>query len=61
MIKHYCDRCGKEIPKNGQKTYVRVRDQREEVPKGVKVEYEICMDCLCALVDFSEGAEDEAD
>ena len=57
MIKHFCDRCGKEIPKNGQKTYVRVTDQDVEVPKGMKVEYELCMDCLDKLVDLLEGKD----
>lgn len=58
MIKHFCDRCGREIPKNGQKTYVKVVDQDVETPKGMKVEYELCMDCLCELVDFLGGKQD---
>ena len=58
MIKHFCDRCGKEIPKDGQKTYVKVVDQDVEVPNGMKVEYELCMDCLYKLVDFLEAKED---
>lgn len=58
MIKHYCDRCGKEIPIDGQKTFARIRDGYEEVPKGARVEYETCMDCLEKLCDFLEGTGD---
>ena len=55
MIKHFCDRCGNEIPKNGQKTYIVPKDQDGDKPIGMQPEYELCFDCKQDLNDFLAG------
>ena len=55
MIKHFCDRCGNEIPKNDERTYVIVRNQLGDTPIGMKPEYELCLDCKHKFEDFLEG------
>ena len=55
MIRHYCDRCGNEIPKDDQRTYVQPRDQDMDVPIGMRQEYELCLNCKHDLKDFLAG------
>lgn len=57
MIKHFCDRCGKEIPKNDERTYVSCRNQNGDKSYGMNVEYELCLDCKHKLKDFLEGKD----
>lgn len=58
MIKHFCDRCGGEIHKNDQRTYVIPKDQDGDKPIGMRVEYELCVNCKHELKDFLEGKKD---
>lgn len=55
MIKHFCDRCGDEIPKNDERTYVILRNQNGDTPVGTKPEYELCLNCKHELEDFLGG------
>lgn len=55
MIKHFCDRCGGEIPKDDERTYVLPRDQSGDTSFGMKPEYELCLDCKHELEDFLGG------
>ena len=57
MIKHFCDRCGNEIPKDGLWTYVITKDQCGDRLNEMKPEYELCFDCKDRLKEFLE-AED---
>jgi hypothetical protein len=57
MIKHFCDRCGKEIPKNDERTYVTARNQLADICAGMKPEYELCLDCKHKLEKFLEGSK----
>lgn len=56
MIKHFCDRCGKVIPINGQKTYVLPKDQCGDRLSDMQLEYELCFDCKDNLKEFLEGS-----
>lgn len=58
MIKHFCDRCGDEIHKNDQRTYVIPKDQDGDTPIAMKPEYELCLKCKQKLIDFLGGKED---
>jgi hypothetical protein len=58
MIKHFCDRCGNEIPKNDQRIYVRPIDQDADIPICMKPEYELCLKCKHELLDFLGGKPD---
>ena len=58
MIKHFCDRCGAEIPKNDQSTYVIPKDQDGDTPICMRLEYELCLCCKRKLIAFLEGRED---
>lgn len=55
MIKHFCDRCGSEIPKNDERTYVTPRNHMGDTSSGMKHEYELCLDCKHELEEFLEG------
>lgn len=57
MIKHFCDRCGDEIPKNDERTYIISRNQNGDVSVGMKPEYELCLKCKHKLEDFLEGKD----
>ena len=58
MIKHFCDRCGKEIPPSNTRTYVQCRDQSGDVSFDFKSEYELCLDCKDELEVFLEGSSE---
>lgn len=58
MIKHFCDRCGKEIPPSNTRTYVQCRDQSGDVSFDFKSEYELCLECKDKLEVFLEGSSD---
>jgi hypothetical protein len=55
MVKHFCDRCGNEIHQKEERIYVRPKDQDADIPIGMKVEYELCLNCKRDLRDFLGG------
>lgn len=55
MIKHFCDRCGDEIPKGEQRFYVLPKDQDGDTPIGMKPETELCPKCKQELKEFLVG------
>lgn len=55
MIKHFCDRCGAEVSRLVNRTYVRCMDGGGEVPSGIKPEYLLCHKCMEELEKFLEG------
>ena len=54
MIKHFCDRCGREIHRLNTRTYVQLRDEIGDTPDNAKPEYELCESCEEKLVKFLE-------
>ena len=58
MIKHFCDRCGDEIPKDEERVYIRPKDQDADIPIGMRHEYELCLKCKRKLNEFLRGEQD---
>ena len=54
MIKHFCDRCGKEIHKLDERTYVQPLDELHDTPEDMNPEYELCWECKKELKKFLE-------
>lgn len=70
MIKHVCDRCGKEIQKrhpltiflNGEEYVYDYEMTRELCHYGKhKKRWELCHDCSEKIMKFIEGVEDVKD
>ena len=55
MIKHFCDRCGKEVHKLSDRVYLQPLDELHDTPEDMKPEYELCWDCKQELKKFLEG------
>lgn len=56
-IKHFCDRCGSEIPEGNLRTYIRPVDQdHDPALHGLKKEYELCLGCKHSLEHWLEAA-----
>ena len=52
-IRHFCDRCGKQIPPNAIRTYIRPVDQDgDPLLHGPQKEYELCLECREKLEAF---------
>lgn len=59
MIRHYCDKCGKEITKDGDSKFIDIT----RMPYGRAVftdfSFELCNDCLQGLAKYLGTKIDE--
>ena len=59
MIKHYCDKCGKEITKDTDSKFIEITS----MPVGRRVftdySFELCNDCLQGLAKYLGTKIDE--
>lgn len=52
MIRHYCDKCGKEITKDGDSKFIEITSMPFGRPVFTDYSFELCNDCLEGMAEY---------
>lgn len=52
MIRHYCDKCGKEITKDTDSKFIEITSMPFGRPIFTDYSFELCNDCLEGMAEY---------